>query len=168
MKQAFYLVIGCIATMALFGGALLLASRPPTDEALIMNFSRHRNTFDETARMFIADGNEAVIGMTGFVWPRETEATSITKSRIDQYRQQLTTIGASNVSGSGMPDLVAFQMHAPVQLPFGPIKSYVYSTRPPQLLTKDSTDRYIFAPSQRQRVCREIAENWYVCIDYED
>lgn len=168
MKRKLSFVIGGIAVATLLCVAIVLASKPPSDEALIRNFSLHRGTFDELTRMFITDRREAVIGATGSVWPQDLRTQGMTQSRIDQYRQRLAAIGVASIAGSGEPDIVVFQLHAPLQLPVGPVKSYVYSTRPPPLLTDDNTDNFVFAPSQRQRVCREIAEYWYVCIDHED
>ncbi len=80
-----------------------------------------------------------------------------------------SSIGVGTVS-TDAKQVIPFYIYAPIQMPAGPIKSVLYSEKPLRSqLTEGNTHSYEFASEwDYQKVCRQIEQDWYVCIDYED
>lgn len=79
----------------------------------------------------------------------------------------LRQIGVSRITGGAATRSVEFHFGLPLQIPDGPVESFVYAETPPSMLTSGSTSLYVFTPGQYRRVCRPIEGFWYVCLDKE-
>lgn len=157
----FYALVVVVAVVLWRGGSL------KSDAEMMTHFAAHRSEFEQVVAWFREDGRDMWIGrLPGRVWPQTLATDSeLGAERVNAYRDLVARLGVSGFLGDAQG--VEFQTH-PWLSPFGPMKSYLYSTRTPETLTAGDTGEFVFAPGQWRRVCRPFEENWYICLDLED
>lgn len=159
MKQFLPWVAFVVCSLLLVLGWLL--SRPPTDDALIRQFGQHRDTLQQMVAQTQRDRVNVFIRRTD-----QEPNGGFDAERFASYQAWLREANVSSVSSLGGSSTVMFQVRQP--LPIGPIKTYRYSPTPPATVTDGPLEGYRFEAGQYQHVCRPLADDWYLCIDYED
>jgi hypothetical protein len=140
-------------------------TRPPSDNALMRRFAEQRSALDQLVVDVQRHRVPLYIGSWITLWPENLPERGIEVGRIAQYRNQLRQAGVTSVSSDDDGAIVAFNTHTTL---LGSVKSFVYSPMRPPTLTEGSTEAYRFASGQFRRVCRPLADAWYLCLDHED
>ena len=94
-----------------------------------------------------------IVHKNGSIYPTTAEE-QLPSDRLELYRTLVKESGVTRSLGGNAAGQVTFQIFN--LIPFSPMKTIVYSSVPPPLLTAGNTDDYAFAADQYQRVCRSI------------
>lgn len=181
-KKTIKLVVTVTAFLCLLVSAglwtLLDIAFPPhdTDKAMIQNFLKNQEAFEEIVAKVQKDGD---ITRVGDNWYKLTDKKSRTDNpkRIVQYRELLKGISVDNgISVSYLPDgnaKVTFLSHCVGMATGGSCKGYAYEPKlRDAMMLVDDTDEYVANTNIRGYwwVYRKIkgVENWYIYQDYDD
>ncbi len=142
-------------------------SQHPTDEAMIQNFTAHKQDFQELVTMVQSDRGLRRVDDT-WTDPSVPATISVTPQRIADYRRRFAVCGVrrgfySFQSGSNIEFIAtAFGLCTG-----GSGKGYAYLTTPPPE-TVPSTDTSRTVRRGAFRVYRHIEGNWYITYDFDD
>ena len=166
MRNYIALIIGALIIIsALIIAILGFGSQPPSDAALTTLYYEHQNSLTQLVQLYQQDQVGVIVHKNGSIFPAEAK-TQLSSERLSRYKTLVKEIGVTRSLGGNAEGLVTFQIFN--LNPLSPMKTIIHSPTPPPLITSGNTDDYTFAPEQYQRVCREIEDVWYVCLDYED
>jgi hypothetical protein len=146
--------------------ALIAAARPRSDSVLIAQFARSQPALERLVATAQRDDVAMYIGAWTTTWPDDLATRLGDAERIGAYRAQLRAASVAGLSTSGEGAAVSFPLGS--LLPGAPVKSFLYSPASPPTVTDGPTEQFSFAPGAFRRVCRPLAEDWYLCLDYED
>ena len=161
MRKYLALPISAVVLMAV----LWFGRQPPSDEAVMAIYQEHQESLNYLVQLYQADQVGVIVHKNGSIYPTTAEG-QLSSDRLELYRTLVKESGVTRSLGGNAAGLVTFQIFN--LIPFGPMKTIIYSPTPPPLLTAGNTDDYTFAAGQYQRVCRSIEASWYLCLDYED
>ncbi len=161
MRKFIALTIGAISLVLV----LWLGRKPPSDEAVMAIYHEHQDSLTQLVELYHEDQVGVIVHKNGSIFPAEAEA-ELSSDRLSLYHELVKEIGVTRSIGGDTAGSVTLQIFN--LIPLSPMKTLFYNPTPPPLLTSETTDDYIFAPGQYQRVCRAIEDAWYLCLDYED
>lgn len=173
MSRRGWLIPGSLIVV---GIVLWRSLQPPSDAEMMLTFKAHRAVFDQLVQMYTADDQDMWISTRGVYWVGTATSVGVPLRRRMEYigllwRARVSSIGVGGVRDYAGPHrAIPFDSYAYLQLPGNPVKSFMYTTEPlPLALTEGDTQGYTFpAGTLYRKVCRELEERWYICMDYED
>jgi hypothetical protein len=171
MKDKLF-VFGILALIALGWYGI----KPPSDEKMIATFQANRSEFEQLVEMYITDDQDMWISNGVMYWVGTSTSDGVSGERQLEYKTLLNRVGLSSIGvGSvrnynGPHQTIPFGYSAYLQLPNAPVKSFMYTENKITLpITTGNTHAYKFQDDESfRKVCRQIEEAWYICIDYED
>ncbi len=155
-----------LCALLLLGATAACVTR--SDAALMRNFERNQESFEQMAQM-VGEENAAKI----HVFATGSDANAVLSSdglgmeRAAQYQSLVREANVVDLYSSGSGAV----FDAPDRFPlfFGPVKYYLYADEALSRVTSGETGDYPFSSTAEYRsVCREMETHWYICLDRED
>lgn len=144
----------------------VLERQHPSDEVLISNFNAYEAEFGKLLRMFQED--KQLERVSDFTRPENPESINISQERIAQYRQMFKKLGlTAGIEGYQEKEMIWFHASTQGLSVTGSSKGYVYTTNKPEKVV-DNLDNYKSEDGKSFRAFRQIEDNWYLYLDYED
>jgi hypothetical protein len=138
----------------------------PSDELLISNFNAHKAEFGELLKMFQED--KQLGRVSDFTRSENPESININQERIAQYRQIFKKLGlTAGIEGYQGKELIWFHASSQGLSVTGSSKGYVYAINKPEKVV-DNLDNYKSEDGKSFTAFRQIEDNWYLYLDYED
>ncbi len=141
----------------------------PPDDEMIQNFIRHRSDFERLLEMVRADKYLQRVD-DNWTDPKDPNGIGVTPERIAAYRELFAKCSVPRgFEAFRRDEQILFIASAAGMATGGSSKSYAYRPNPP-LPAETVTVIDTYKPKHRKSftIYRRIADNWYLCYEYDD
>jgi hypothetical protein len=135
-RKTVLVVVGTVLAVPALGAAMLWEiwhlGQPPSDQQLLINFARHKATFNKLSQMALIDKN---LTRVDYDWtdPSDTQKIGVSPERIAEYRSLLESVGLHRGFSSDGIHSVEFISYAQGSaMSSDEDKGYAYLITPPK------------------------------------
>lgn len=156
-----------LKTLILLSFFLSSCQSYPLDEVLMARFTENQKAFEALVHMFQEDDGLERVGLD-FTYPEDLDSIGISVERIEKYRELFKVLQVSGgIEGHGEKESIYFYAFNRGLGVSGFSKGYVYSSTIPGLVV-ENLDFYFKNKEESFILFRELKDDWYLYLSYED